>query len=85
MGYDLVGSSSSATHGATNFGKEKKPQIEEQRGKRACALTARGSVSQAVQGLVGGAAAGTAEHRTRWITALIPRSSGRGTHLTNAD
>ena len=49
------------------------PQTEEQRGKRA--LTARGSISKAMRGLVGGVAAGKAEHRRQWTAALIPQSS----------
>ena len=36
-----------------------KPHTEEHRGKRACALTARGSISKARKGLVGGAAVGS--------------------------
>ena len=39
------------------------PQTDEQRGKRACALTARRSVSKAVKGLVGGAAQSSADCR----------------------
>ena len=67
--------------------KEKtvQPQTEEHRGKRACALTARGSISKAVTGLVGGAAAGSAECRQDWTTAMIPRSSGQGTHPSGAE
>ena len=61
------------------------PQTEEQRGKRACALTARGSIRKAMKGLVGGAPAGSAERRKQWTTALIPRSSGRGTHPSDAE
>ena len=61
------------------------PQTDEQRGKRACALTARGPISKAMKGLVGGAAPGSADCRKNWTTALIPRSSGLGTHLTNAE
>ena len=38
-----------------------------------------------MKGLVGGAAAATAEHRKQWTTALIPRSPGRGTHLTEKE
>ena len=53
------------------------PQTDEQRGKRAYAWTARGSISEAMKGLVGGAAHGSA--------ALIPRSSGIGTHPTSAE
>ena len=49
-------------------------QTEEQRGQRACALTARGSISKALKGLAGRAAGGTAEHRKHWTTALIPRA-----------
>ena len=60
-------------------------QTDEQRGKRACALTARGSISNAMKGLVGGAATGTAEHRRHWTTALILRNSGRGKHLTDGE
>ena len=60
------------------------PQTDEQRGKRACALTARGSISKAMQGLVGGAAQGSVDFRKNWTTALIPRSSGGGTHPTIA-
>ena len=59
------------------------PQRDEQRGKRACALTARGSIIRAMKGLVGGAAQGSADCRTNWTTALIPRSSGFGTHPTS--
>ena len=39
------------------------PQTDEQRGRRACALTARGSISKAVKGPVGGAAQGSADCR----------------------
>ena len=53
--------------------------------KRACALTASGSISKAVHGLVGGVAKGSAECRKNWTTALIPRSSGSGTHPTSAE
>ena len=60
------------------------PQTDEQRGRRACTLTARGSISKAMKGLVGGAAQGSADCRRKWTTALIPRSSGIGTHLTSA-
>ena len=59
-------------------------QTEEQRGKRACSLTASGSISKAMEGLVGGAAQGSADCRQNWTTALIPRSSGNGTHPTDA-
>ena len=52
------------------------PQTDEQHGKRACALTAKGSISKAVKGLVGGAAQGLPDCRKNWTTALIPRSSG---------
>ena len=51
------------------------PQTDEQRGKRACALTAPGSTSKAMKGLVGGAAQGSADCRRNWTTALILRSS----------
>ena len=61
------------------------PQTDEQRGKRACALTARGSISKAMKGLVGGAAQGSADCRRNWTTAYIPRSSGIGTHPTPAE
>ena len=37
-------------------------------------------VSKAMKGLVGGAAQGSADCRRKWTTALIPRSSGTGTH-----
>ena len=59
------------------------PQRDEQRGKRAGALTARGSIIRAMKGLVGGAAQGSADCRRNWTTALIPRSSGFGTHPTS--
>ena len=48
------------------------PQTDEQRGKRACALL----------GLVGGVAA---DCRRNWTTALVPRSSGIGTHPSSAE
>ena len=56
-----------------------------QRGKKACALTARGSISKAMKGLVGGAAQGSADCRKNWTAALISRSSGSGTHPTSAE
>ena len=40
-------------------------QTEEQRGKRACALTARAMTSKATKELVRGPAAGAAQHRNR--------------------
>ena len=47
------------------------PQTDEQRGKRACAMTARGSIiSKAMKGLVGGAAQGSADCRKNWTAAL---------------
>ena len=57
-------------------------QTDEQRGKRACPLTARGSISKAMKGLVARAAQGSADCRRNWTTALIPWSSGTGTHPT---
>ena len=60
-------------------------QTEEQRSGRACALTARGSISKAVEGLVGGAATGAAECRKHWIAALILRSLGQDTRPSNAE
>ena len=54
-------------------------QTDEQRGKRACALTARGSISEALKGLVGGAAQGFSDCH------MIPRSSVSGTHPTSAE
>ena len=38
-----------------------------------------------MKGLVGGAAQGSADCRRNWTTALIPRSSGIGTHPTSAE
>ena len=61
------------------------PQTDEQRGKRACVLTDRGSISKAVKGHVGGAAQGSADCRKNWTTALIARNSNLGTHPTNAE
>ena len=61
------------------------PQTDEQRGKRACALSARGSINKAVKGLVGGAAQGSADCRRNWTTALILRSLGTGTHPTTVE
>ena len=56
------------------------PQTDEKRERRARALAARGSISKAVKGLVGGAAQGSADCRRKWTTALIPQSSSIGTH-----
>ena len=44
----------------------------------------QGSISKAMKGLVCGAAAGQAERRTHWTTALIPWRSGRGTSTNTA-
>ena len=60
-------------------------QTDEQRGKRACAMTGRGSTSKVMKGVVGGAAQGSADCRKNWTTAWIPWSSGSGTHPTNAE
>ena len=38
-----------------------------------------------MKGLVGGAAQGSADCRRNWTTALIPRSSGIGTHPSSAE
>ena len=38
-----------------------------------------------MNGLVGGAAAGTAEHGKHWTTALIPLSCGRGAYATASE
>ena len=48
--YELVG----RILGKQHSGPPAQPQTEEQRGKRACAFTARGSISKAMKGLVGG-------------------------------
>ena len=61
------------------------PQTDEQRLKRACPLAAKGPISKAMKGLVGGAAQGSAECRKNWTTALVPRSSGSGTDPTGAE
>ena len=58
-----------------------KPHSEEQRGKRTCALILGGSISK----LLGGAAGSTADHRSLWTAALVPRSSCRGTHPTESE
>ena len=50
-------------------------EAEERQGKRARQKTAGNAVRKAVQGLVGGVAAGTDEERARWATEYIPRSS----------
>ena len=54
-------------------------QTDEQCGRRACALTATGSISGAVKGLLGGAAQGSADCRKN------KRSSGSGTHPTSTE
>ena len=54
------------------------PQMDEQRGKRACALTARGSISKAMKKLVGGAAQGSDDYRRNWTTALIHEALASG-------
>ena len=38
-----------------------------------------------MKGLVGGAAQGSTDRRKNWTTALIPRSSGIGTHPSSAE
>ena len=55
--HELVGRVLGQQH-TEPFRRKKKvlqPQTDEQRGKRACASTARGSISKSVKGLVGGA------------------------------
>ena len=52
------------------------PQTDEQRGKRACALTATGSISKAVKGLVGGA--GQRFHRLSKKLDCSPDSTDLG-------
>ena len=67
--------------GQQNFGplrrtaRRVQPQTDEQRGKRACGLTAPRSISKAVQGLVGGSAHGSADSRRIWTESLVPRIS----------
>ena len=74
--HDLIGRILGQQHTGPQEKKTLRPQTAEQRGKRACALTARGSTSKAMKGLVGGAAAGSAEHRMHWTTALISGAPG---------
>ena len=59
------------------------PQTDEQRGKRACALTARGSIQQSHERTRGWSSARLG--RKNWTTTLIPRSSGSGTHPNSAE
>ena len=61
------------------------PQTDQQRGKRACPLTSRGSISKGTKRLVGGAAQVSADCWKNWTTALIPGSSGIGTHPASAE
>ena len=74
--HDLIGRILGQQHTGPQEKKTLRPQTAEQRGKRACALTARGSIRKALKGLVGGAAAGSAEHRMHWTTALISGAPG---------
>ena len=74
--HDLIGRILGQQHTGPQEKKTLRPQTAEQRGKRACALTARGSIRKALKGLVGGAAAGSAEHRLLWTTALISGAPG---------
>ena len=76
--HDLVESSDTGPH--IRGKKTVQPQTDEQRGKTARALTTTGSISKAMERLVGEGAAGSAECRKHWTTALIPRSSDQGTH-----
>ena len=80
--HDLVGRILGQQHTGQQTREKKtvQPQTEEQRGKRACALTERGSISKVTKGLVGGAATGSAEYRKHLTTALILRNSGQDTH-----
>ena len=71
--HDVTGRIEVSHSGQHTEGKMMQPQTEEQRGKQACALSARGAISKVMQGTRGGAAASTAEHRKQWTTALIPR------------
>ena len=65
--------------------RREKSQTDEQRGKRACALTARESISKDLKVWVSGAAQGSADCRRNWAAALVPQSSGIGTHPTSAE
>ena len=58
--HDLVGRILGQQHTGQQSREKKpcRPQTEEQRGNRACALAARGSMSKAMKELVGGAAIG---------------------------
>ena len=53
--------------------RKMQPQTDEQRGKRVCALTARGSIRKAMKGLVGGAAHGLSR---------LPQEMGHSPHPT---
>ena len=52
---------------------------------KSCALTARGSISEAMKGLVCSAEAGSAKCQKQWTRTLIPRSSGQGAHPSGAE
>ena len=68
----------SSTLGNRTGQRQPPARTEEQRGKSASAPTTKGSISKAMEGLVGGAASGSAACRKHWTTARIPRSSGQG-------
>ena len=64
--------------------REMQPQTDEQRGKRACALTARESISTALKALVGGAAQGCLPKELNHSPDPA-RSSGSRTHPNSAE
>ena len=61
------------------------PQTGEHRGKRACALTARGSISKATKGLVGGAAQGSGRLSKELDHSPDPAELGLRNHPTRAE
>ena len=76
------------THRAPSSTSEtKKHRITDRRPQesRPCNDSGRLSIRKAMKGLVGGAAAGSAENSNVWTAAFIPRSLGRSTHPTEAE
>ena len=72
---DLRGPGSAKFWTASQNSKEGAATDRRTAGNRACALTAPRSISNAMKGLVGGAAQGSTGCRRDWTAALIPRSS----------
>ena len=83
--HDLIGRILGQQHTGPQEKKTLRPQTAEQRGKRACALTARGINQRSHEGTRGWSSSGLGRTQNALDYSFDFRSSGRGAHPTGTE